>query len=366
MSNEATPLDWSRVQSILLIRLRSIGDTVLMTPCLAALKAWRPDLHISVMSESLAAPLLEGHPLLDQLIVARQSLRARASLITQLRKERFDLAFNMHGGSTGTILARLTGPRHSVGYRGLPLSWMLSDRAPSPDVILRRSRIHSVEQQLALLGWSGVPWPESRPQLSLAVNPEVKARMRARLEPLIAGGFGCVVPGAAFESKRWTAQGFAAVADHLKERWNLSCVVVAGPGQEKLAHEVASATRAEANVLFGLSLKELAALLEMARVFVGNDSGPMHVAAALGCPIVAVWGSSEPTVWHPWTDAPWLIVRRETTKGPSEGGAETSQGSEIKRVATSQVIAAVDEVLELALEANYKVGIADHVQQRLG
>ncbi|HSQ19673.1 MAG TPA: hypothetical protein VLR92_04785, partial [Blastocatellia bacterium] len=93
VSNETTPLDWSRVQSILLIRLRSIGDTVLMTPCLAALKAWRPELHVSVMSESLAAPLLEDHPLLDQWIVARQSLRARASLITQLRKERFDLAF---------------------------------------------------------------------------------------------------------------------------------------------------------------------------------------------------------------------------------------------------------------------------------
>lgn len=334
-----------------------------MTPCLAALKAWRPELHISVLSESLAAPLLEDHPLLDQLIVARKSLGARASLVTQLRKERFDLVFNLHGGSTGTILARLTGARHSVGYRGLPLSWLLSDRAPSPDVILKRSRIHSVEQQLALLGWSGVPWPESRPQLRLAVNPEVRARMRARLEPLIAGGFGCVVPGAAFESKRWTAQGFADVVDHLKDRWNLSCVVVAGPGQEKLAHEVAAATRARAGALFGLSLKELAALLEMARVFVGNDSGPMHVAAALGRPIVAVWGSSEPTVWHPWTDAPWLIVGQGSSKGPSEPGAETGQDSEIKRVAASQVIAAVDNVLEQALEANYKFGIADQAQR---
>jgi ADP-heptose:LPS heptosyltransferase len=104
--------------------------------------------------------------------------------------------------------------------------------------------------------------------------------------------------------------------------------------------------------MYGLDLKELAALLEMARVFVGNDSGPMHVAAALGRPVVAVWGSSQPTVWHPWSDAPWLIVRQET-----------SQESEIKRVAASQVIAAVDEVLELAMEANYKVGIADQAQR---
>jgi ADP-heptose:LPS heptosyltransferase len=103
-------------------------------------------------------------------------------------------------------------------------------------------------------------------------------------------------------------------------------------------------------------------LLEMARVFVGNDSGPMHVAAALGRPVVAVWGSSQPTVWHPWSDAPWLIVRHGTISEPLERGAETSEGSEIKRIAASQVIAAVDEVLELALEANYKVGIADQAR----
>ncbi len=335
-----------------------------MIPCLAAIKAWRPDFEIAVVSESLAAPLLEDHPLLDELIIAGPSLQSRASLITVLRKARFDVAYNMHGGATGAILARMAGAQNSVGYRGLPLSWLLSDRAPAPDVVLRRSRVHSVEQQLALLRWSGVPWPESRPQLSLPLTPEVKTQVRARLKQPHAlrwsydagGGFGCVVPGAAFESKRWTPEGFAAVADHLNERWNLSCVVVAGPGQEKLAHTVASATRGGAPVLQGLSLKEVAALLQMARVFVGNDSGPMHIAAAVGRPIVAVWGSSDPTVWHPWTGAPWRIVdgRRSTLDG---------RALPISEVPASEVIAAVDEVLELALEADHKAGIADQAQR---
>jgi ADP-heptose:LPS heptosyltransferase len=360
-NNTETPFDWSRVQRVLLVRLRSIGDTVLMTPCLAALKAWRPDLEIAVVSEQLAAPLLEGHPLVDELIIAKQPVRSRASLIARLRNARFDVAFNMHGGSTGTILARLSGARHSAGYRGLPLSWLLSDRAPSPDVILGRSRIHSVEQQLALLNWSGVPLPESRPRLSLLVRSEITARLRARLRTLggpawneavaaVAGGFGCIVPGAAFESKRWTTEGFAAVADHLSERWNLPSVVIAGQGQEGLARAVASATRARSPVLDGLSLKELAALLEMARVFVGNDSGPMHIAAALGRPVVAVWGSSDSTVWHPWTETPWRVV---------DGGRSMVDGRRpaITQIRASEVIAAVDEVLEPALEANHK---ADH------
>ena len=370
--NPEMPLDWSLAKKVLLIRLRSIGDTVLMTPCLAALKKWRPDLEIGVVSEPLAAPLLEDHPLVDQLIVAQQSLRSRASLIARLRETQFDVAFNMHGGSTGAILARLAAPRHSAGYQGLGLSWLLSDRAPSPDAILGRSRIHSVEQQLALLNWSGVPWPESRPQLSLAATPQTRTRVRARLEALagpswienLGREFGCVVPGAALESKRWSVEGFAATADHLSERWNLSCVVVAGPGQEKLARAVAAATHARTEVMDGLSLKELVALLEMACVFVGNDSGPMHIAAALGRPVVAVWGSSDPTVWHPWTDAPWRIVsRQKSDEASGRGDHGASPTLEIKRISASEVIAAIDEVLELALEAHPRASIADQPQR---
>ncbi len=368
-NNQETPFDWSRVQRVLLIRLRSIGDTILMTPCLAALKAWRPNVEITVLSEPLSAPLLEDNPLVDELIIAGKSTGSRATLIARLRKARLDVAFNMHGGSTGTILARLSRAKHSVGYRGLPLSWLHSDRAPSPDVILRRSPIHSVEQQLALLNWSGVPWPESRPRLSLTVTPEVRARLTERLQALggpslseVAGsGFGCIVPGAAFESKRWSAGGFAAVADHLSERWNLPSLVIAGPGQQKLAHEVASATRAEIAVLHGLSLNELAALLEMACVFVGNDSGPMHIAAALGRPVVAVWGSSDKTVWHPWTEAPWLLVGGGAVNGEGAKGRRSDRA--IKQISPNEVIAAVDQVLEMALEATLKAGVLKQTQR---
>ncbi|HWX40210.1 MAG TPA: hypothetical protein VN345_03590, partial [Blastocatellia bacterium] len=155
--------NWESVGSAILIRLRSIGDTVLMTPCLDAIKAWRPDIEISVLSEPYSAPLLEDHPLVDRLIIAGQSSASRARLIADLRRLRFDIAFNLHGGTTATVIAALSGARYTVGYHGYRQSWMLGWRAPSPDVILGRARIHSVEQQLALLGWSGVPWPRLQP-----------------------------------------------------------------------------------------------------------------------------------------------------------------------------------------------------------
>jgi lipopolysaccharide heptosyltransferase III len=355
-------LDWSLVKRVLLVRLRSIGDTVLMTPCLSALKNWRPDVEIVVLSEPLAAPVIADHPFVDKLVVTESSLASRASLITSLRNARIDIAFNMHGGPTGAIISRLVNAKSSVGYRGLRLSWLLSDRAPSPDLILGRSQIHSVEQQLALISWAGVPWPEKFPVLTLASAPETRAQMVAKLSDVLGinwnqeleRGYGCVVPGAAFDSKQWTTEGFAAVADHLVERWNLPCFVVAGPGQEKLAHDVAAVTRNKTTVVSGLQLKELVALLEMSRIFVGNDSGPMHIAAALNRPVVAVWGSSNPMVWHPWTEAPWRIVNgmQSIQEGP---------GLPIAQIPPADVIAAIDGVLEQALEANHSaVGRLTH------
>ncbi|HEY9232526.1 MAG TPA: glycosyltransferase family 9 protein, partial [Blastocatellia bacterium] len=302
--------DWSAVRKVLLIRLRSIGDTVLMTPCLTALKAMRPEIKIAVVSEPLAAPVIEDHPLVDRLLIAEKSLGGRARLIGQLRRARYDVAFDLHGGTTATGLARFAGARWSVGYEGYRHSRWLDLRAPDPDVILGRKRLHSVEQQLALLHWAGVPWPVERPQLSLAVSSAAEDRVHEKLKTACVaqavslripasmqsnrlstkpvaqanslrhiGHFAVIAPAAAFESKRWTAAGFAEVARHLRDCWQLPSVVIAGPGQEPLAESVAA--QAGAVALGGLTLKELIALINGSRAFVGNDGGPMHIAAAL-------------------------------------------------------------------------------------
>ncbi len=322
-----------------------------MTPCLEALKSWRRDIEITVLSEPLAAPVLDGHTLVDNLIISEKSLSSRARLVGRLRRERFDVAFNMHGGSTGAILAGLSGAPYTVGYRDYRSSWWLTARAPAPDLILGRPLLHSVEQQLALIHWSGVPWPTSRPRLSLAPSKEATVRVREKLNGLSGSnegrGFAIIAPAAAFESKRWTREGFAGVADHLSERWNLPSVIIAGPGQEHLAQSVSARTRSKASVMVGLSLKELIALIRLARLFVGNDGGPMHIAAATGRPIASIFGSSNADVWHPWTDSPYKIVK-SSAQPERDKDTDFSKESEfaIRRIAVGEVIAAVDEVLK--------------------
>lgn len=346
---DGPPIDWTQVRRVLLVRLRSIGDTVLMTPCLQALTEWRPGVEIGVVTEALAAPILEGHPLVDHLLVAGQSAASRLALLARLRRKCFDLAFNLHGGTTAMMLTGLSGATHTVGYRDQRGSWLLNSRAPAADVILGRERVHSVEQQLALLKWAGVPSRGKLP-LNIATSAAGAAGVRSRLmregvsaAVLGSAQFAIVAPGAAFDSKRWSSRGFASVIDHLAGRWRLESLVIAGPGQEKVANEVAEAARSVTRVLSGISLAELKALVGgFGSVFVGNDSGPMHIAAALGCPIVAVFGSSNPDVWHPWTETAYRVL----------GGKQCTPDSDVRdaidRVRVDDVIAAIDQVLESA------------------
>jgi ADP-heptose:LPS heptosyltransferase len=320
-----------------------------MTPCLQALKDFQPAVEISVVTEQVAAPVLEGHPLLDHLFVTTKTLTSRFGLIARLRREKFDVGFNLHGGSTAMMLTAMSGAQHTVGFKDQQGSGLLSERAPSPDIILRRTKIHSVEQQLALLSFAGVPLPP-QPRLSLAISPEAAVSSRTKLigagldvSSLTSKRFAIVTPGAALESKRWGAHQFASVIDHLSTRWQIESIVIAGPGQEQLAGEVAGISECNPRVLSNITLAELKAVIgEVGRVFVGNDGGPMHIAAALGCPIVAVFGSSNPDVWHPWTSAAYRVL------GGERGTPDSNICGSIATVSVQDVTAAVDEVIESA------------------
>src|SRR5215467_7082870 len=341
--------DWERAERILLIRLRSIGDTVLMTPCLSAIKSWRPDLKITVVSEPLASPLLKEHRLIDQLLISGEGLVTRGRLISELRRSSFDVAFNLHGGTTATLICALSGARSTVGYKGYRYSGLLNLQAPPPDALLGREVLHSVEQQLALLCWSGVPWPDEV-KLTLPVSPAALRSVRARLK--LAGiyqgshaapGYAVLSPAASGQSKMWPRESFARVAEYLSARYRLRSVVIAGSREESIASDVARLSGNCAVDITGLNLEELVALISDSTVFIGNDSGPMHIAAALGRPLVAIFGGSSPTVWSPWTSTPKRVLiapdcngDHKLTSGASPGSGQNA-GPVIGRISVDEV-----------------------------
>lgn len=341
------PIDWHAVRRVLFIRLRSIGDTVLMTPCVTALKRARPDVHLAVLLETLSAPLLEGHPDIDQLIVLDRAANQvsdgweRLRLARRLRQARFDVVFNLHGGTTATLLAALSGARCRVGYRGFRYSFLLTHRAPDPHVIWQKTGIHSVEQQLGLLKWTGVPMAEV-PSTSLRASDEANDAVAARLARVgLRGPLALIHPTATAEEKRWSVTKFAQVVKHLAARWGLPSVVIGARHEVHVLDNLKGFAGRSAVTFADLSLSEVIALCGRAGIFVGNDSGPAHIAVAMRCPAVVIFGASAHQVWHPWGQTPSLVVTREV----DASGRRLDPAERIHHVLAEDVIEAVDRLL---------------------
>lgn len=344
--------DWSAVRRVLVVRLRSVGDTVLATPSLYALRRFLPAARIDVLLEDWVAPLLEGSADVDRVVTVRRgSKSSRLRVARQLRAEKYEVVYNLHGGSTAALIVRATGARHRVGYADYAYASLHNHAAPPSSELWGRARTHSAEQQLALLGWTGVPVTD-RPAPRLAVTPAADARVARRLRDagLDAGDpFALVHPAAAFETKTWAAEKFARVVEHLAAR-GIASVAVAWPDESRVIEEVRASARVPLLSFTDLQLPELTALAARAALFVGNDSGVAHVAAAACVPQVVVFGSSNVAHWRPWTQAPAEVVREEMPCAPCPGYtcAEFDAPECIRRVSVERVTAAAERVLEKA------------------
>lgn len=342
--------DWAAVRSVLLVRLRSIGDTVLATPSLFALKRFLPQARVDILLEDWVAPVLEGFPYVDNVItLERKSTKARARIARQLRATRYDVVYNLHGGTTGTLLTRASGARFRVGLTTYQYSRLYTHLAPSPLLLWHRDRTHSVEQQLALLGWTGIPVSD-RPPTQLAVVDHAAASITRRLRD--AGWneqspLALIHPAAAFATKQWDTEKFARVAEDLSNR-GFAVVAITAPTETQIAVALKQSVAAPLISFSDLSLPEVTALAARARVFVGNDSGIAHMAAAVGLPAVVVFGSSNVAHWGPWATRPAEVVREEMECQPCHGYycEKFAQPECILRVPVERVVASLERVLK--------------------
>ncbi|HEV8430977.1 MAG TPA: glycosyltransferase family 9 protein [Pyrinomonadaceae bacterium] len=339
--------DWRDVRKVLVIRLRSIGDTVLATPSLYALKRFLPNARVDILVEDWVAPLLDNHPHVDNVIaLERGGLITRARVARELRAANYDVVYNLHGGTTATFLTRATGARHRVGFKSYQYGQLHNHQAPSPLLIWQQPKTHSVEQQLALLGWTGVPVTD-RPRTSLGISSQAAARVDQLLNDagLNEQNIALIHPAAAFATKQWATEKFARVVEFLAER-GFTSVAIAAPNEQALLETLSSG--ASVNVVsLALSLPEVTALAARSQLFVGNDSGIAHIAAAVGTPSVVVFGSSNIAHWRPWNSAPAEVVFEEMPCQPCHGYfcEQFAQPECILRVPVVRVTAAIDRLL---------------------
>ncbi len=341
--------DWTSVRRVLVVRLRSIGDTVLTTPSLFSLRRFLPEAQIDILLEDWVAPVLEASDFVDRVItIPRDSTSARARVARELRSAHYDVVYNLHGGTTATFLTRATGAKHRVGFENYQYARLHNHIAPSPSQIWQRPTLHSVEQQLALIGWTGVPVTD-RPATQLVVTESASISVADKLR---AAGFhdgepiAMVHPTAAFDTKQWAIENFARVTEELSARGFVPVVAVA-PNEKQTAQALVDKSSARCVVLTDLSLPEVSALASRVRLFVGNDSGIAHIAAATGAPCVVIFGSSNRNHWRPWTTQPNEIVFEELPCQPCHGYfcAEFEKPECILRVPVERVVAAIDRIL---------------------
>jgi len=329
---------------ILVIRLRSIGDVVLTLPALAALHAWRPDLRVSLLLEPSCAPLLEGNPVVSEVLLHRGFL----ATVRELRRRRFSVAFNMHGGPTSALLTALSGAPARVCWAGRQFSFFYNVQVPAPAPANGPSAMHTVEHRLLQFSWTGLP-EAPIPAATIYPQPDAVAAMQRSLaEKGIAPGqrYAVLRPGATPANKRWPVEGFAQIARWLREAQGLVPVVNLGPGDEEIAAAVERHLAPVSIVVGSLHLRRLIALLAGASLFIGNDTGPTHIAAALGKPCVVVFGASHAIIWRPWKTEHSVVQNNFPCEYCPVGRCKTLGESRcILSVTTQQVRQACEELL---------------------
>jgi ADP-heptose:LPS heptosyltransferase len=316
---------------ILLIRLRSMGDCLLLTSPVRALKEEFPQFRVSVLVDARFADCFDGNPDFSEVIVVKKKSRTALRLMFR----RFKVIINLHGGPTSLMYA-LAANGKRVGAEQFQYSRLYHGLTPRPD-----PAAHTAESMLAAFQWMGV-----RQQKPPALRYEVHATESSRIREKLAGRPYVVIhPASVMATKRWEAERFGDVARSLSQQ-NFKIVVVAGPGEESFAGRVAQKIDGSA-IMLGRSIPELAEIIRGARLYIGNDSGPMHLAAAVGTPTIAVWGSSDARRWHPWS-VDHRVVQNPFECNPCPGYRCLVAKSPlcIESVTVDQVNAAVEEILK--------------------
>ncbi len=295
--------------NILIVKLSAIGDVIHTLPSLAALRTLYPDAHITWVVEEAAAGLLQNHPLLDTVLISRRkrwlndlqngeirrALREIRLFLRELRARRYDLVIDFHGLLKSSVIVLLSGGKRKLGYDSLQELSGLFYKEKIPEDMNK----HAVNRYLDFPRYLGAE--DIRPEFPLPCDSAAAAKVQTILEKhhLKNKNFIAINPVAYWETKLWDNEKFAHLADLIKTKLNAE-VVFTGSAKEPLEKIVRLMKTKAVNLGGETSLPELAHLYKESRLVITTDSGPMHLAAAVGTEVVALFGPTDPQRTGPY------------------------------------------------------------------
>ena len=349
-------IDFAGVHRVLVTKLRHHGDVLLSSPVFSVLKAHAPHVEIDALVYRETAPMLRNHPSISQLhTIDREwkrqgpieQARDESRLLSALRNRRFDLLVHLTEHPRGAWLRKLLRTRYGVAPKRPDATRLWESAFTHFYALPRGTRRHTVELNLDALRRIGVlPDPEAMRLVLVpgdAADTKIEALLRER--EITRSSFIQIHPGSRWHFKCWPAARMAELIDRLAQEGER--IVLTGapdPKEQSMLRDIVSRVASPVVDLGGqLSLLELAALTARAKAFIGVDSAPMHIAAAMGTPAVALFGPSGDIEWGPWRVAHRIVVSDVHPCRPC--GNDGCGGSKISDCLTTLPVARVHAAL---------------------
>jgi lipopolysaccharide heptosyltransferase I len=328
----------------LVVRLTALGDILHTLPAVAALRAAHKNARIDWVVERKWAPVLEGSPAISEVIpFDRASIFGALTCVRRLRQKMYTCAIDFQGLYKSSMLAMLSAAPRRIGFeRG----WAREDGAS----LLYTERVAPTGRHVAELNYSlaekaGTTRP-ARPEYPLRIPAGGVASVRARLTDRGIGDYIVVGPGGSWRAKCWPAERYGIFCREFEKRQGLRAVVIHGPGEEALAEEVSRAAHPAAPIVMATTIEELMGLLAHARCIVAADSGPLHLAVALGTKVVGLYGPTDPARNGPFV--PGAVIVSEARPEEISYKRRASYSPAMLRITVEQVLDSAETCLKVS------------------
>ena len=317
----------SKTVNILIVKLSAIGDVVHTLPSLSALRNHYPDAHISWVVEESAADIIKNHPHLDRVIISyrkrwiqslkdlrslEKTMREIRSFIKTVKDRRYDVAIDFHGLFKSAVIVHLSRARRKLGYDSMQeLSGIFYN-----EKIYENMEAHAVDRYLDFIRHLG--GETGNPEFIIPIEEENKKRVERLFDANhidINEPFVAINPVAFWETKLWPDEKFARLADRIVDELEIKVVFTGGNGRKKIERIQSFMKQTAINLEGRTSLKDLAYLYGLSTLLVTTDSGPMHIAAAVGTPAVALFGPTDPSLTGPYGKG-HTVIRRDVECSP--------------------------------------------------